>query len=268
MNLFYRHFGEGPPLIILHGLYGMSDNWVTLARRMAEKFEVFIPDMRNHGQSPHSPTHNYPAMADDVLDFISEHKIKKPIILGHSMGGKVAMLVATENQEMTERLIVIDIAPKAYDLKNIHLDILKAMQSVDFTKVTNRNEVEEIINEQITDPRIRLFIQKNLFRRERNAFGWRVNLQAIHDNLDLVADGPALEGVYEKPALFVRGGQSDYILDADFPLIRKFFPVSLIRTIENAGHWVHADAPKQLCSILREFTGQDCPYDADETTIV
>lgn len=268
MNLFFRHFGEGPSLIILHGLYGMSDNWVTLARQMAEKFEVFIPDMRNHGQSPQSPTHSYPAMAEDVLEFMTEHNMEKPIILGHSMGGKVAMLFAMENPELIERLIVIDIAPKSYDLKNVHLDILKAMMSVDFNAIRTRADVEEIINRQITDPRIRLFIQKNLFRRERNTFGWRVNLQAIADNLDLIAEGPELVGVFEKPTLFVRGGLSDYILDEDFPMIRGFFPVSLIRTIENAGHWVHADVPKKLCSLLREFTGQECPYEPEEPKIL
>ncbi|MEI6575037.1 MAG: alpha/beta fold hydrolase [Bacteroidota bacterium] len=254
MTLFFRHYGDGPPLIILHGLYGMSDNWVTMGQRLAGKFCVRIPDLRNHGHSPHSPTHNYPAMADDVREFIAEQGINEAIILGHSMGGKVAMTLAVESPKLISKLIVIDIAPKNYNLRNIHLDILKAMLSVDFKTVSQRNEVEKMISGQVADPRIRLFIQKNLFRRERNAFGWRVNLQAISDNLDFLADSPELHGTFAKPCLFVRGGKSDYIMDEDILMIHKIFPESILKTIPEAGHWVHADAPEALFKILQDFT--------------
>ena len=265
MKLFFRHFGEGPPLIILHGIFGISDNWVTIGKRLAEKFSVYIPDLRNHGQSPHSPTFNYAAMADDLLEFIEDHKIEKPVIIGHSMGGKVAMTFTLEHQEMVEKLIVVDISPRRYPGRNVHFDMIGAMMEVDFEHIHTREEVEKFLTERIPDQRIRLFVMKNLYRKTRHTLDWRLNLQAISSNMDYVFEGIDSNEVYKGAVLFIRGGKSDYITGTDTELIRKFFPSAIIQTIEGASHWVHADAPEELCRLFSGFLGKTCTAGEIET---
>ncbi|MBK6345640.1 MAG: alpha/beta fold hydrolase [Bacteroidales bacterium] len=258
MKLFYRHFGEGPPLIILHGIFGISDNWVTIGKRLAEKFSVYIPDLRNHGQSPHSPTFNYAAMADDVLEFIEAHELGKPVIIGHSMGGKIAMTFALEHQDMVEKLIVVDISPRRYPGRNVHFDMIGAMMEVDFEHIRTREEVEKFLTERIPDQRIRLFVMKNLYRKTRHSLDWRLNLPAISSNMDYVFEGIDSTEVYNGATLFVKGGKSDYITGMDTGLILKNFPKAYIQTIEGASHWVHADAPDELCKLFSGFLGKDC----------
>ncbi|PKP04021.1 MAG: alpha/beta hydrolase [Bacteroidetes bacterium HGW-Bacteroidetes-9] len=258
MKLFYRHFGEGQPLIILHGIFGISDNWVTLGKRLAEKFSVYIPDLRNHGQSPHSPTFNYIAMADDLLEFIEEHQLKKPMIIGHSMGGKVAMTFTLEHPEMVEKLVVVDISPRKYPGRNVHFDMISAMMSVNFEAVSSRQEVESLLEQSIPNKRIRLFVMKNLYRKTRTTFDWRLNLAAISSNMDYVFDGVESAETYNGPVLFIKGGKSDYIQDDDLPLIHRNFPGAQVKTIENASHWVHADTPNELCHLFSMFLGKEC----------
>jgi len=265
MKLFFRHFGEGPPLIILHGIFGISDNWVTIGKRLAEKYSVYIPDLRNHGQSPHSPTFNYPAMADDLLEFIEDHKIEKPVIIGHSMGGKVAMTFTLEHQEMVEKLIVVDISPRRYPGRNVHFDMIGAMMEVNFEHIHTREEVEKFLIGRIPDQRIRLFVMKNLYRKTRHTLDWRLNLQAISSNMDYVFEGIDSNEVYKGAVLFVRGGKSDYITGTDTDLIRKFFPSAIIQTIEGASHWVHADAPEELCRLFSGFLGKTCTAGETDT---
>ncbi|MHC1776739.1 MAG: alpha/beta fold hydrolase [Lentimicrobium sp.] len=258
MKLFYRHFGEGQPLIILHGIFGISDNWVTLGKRLAEKFSVYIPDLRNHGQSPHSPAFNYTAMADDLLEFIEEHELKKPMIIGHSMGGKVAMTFAQEYPEMVEKLVIVDISLRKYPGRNVHFDMINAMMAVNFEAVSTREEVELLLESSIPDKRIRLFVMKNLYRKTRHTFDWRLNLPAISSNMDYIFEGVETNGTYNGPTLFIKGGKSDYIIVDDFPMIYKKFPAAKIQTIEGASHWVHADSPGELCKLFSMFLGKEC----------
>jgi pimeloyl-ACP methyl ester carboxylesterase len=254
MELFYRQYGKGKPLIILHGIFGISDNWVTFARKMAAQYQVFILDQRNHGQSPHDPTFNYFALCSDLYEFIEQHEIKDPIILGHSMGGKVAMHFALENPGMLKALIVADISMRAYNRRFRHLDMIDAMMNVNFTNAEKRADVEKQIKHQIPDKRTRLFAMKNLYRRERGGqFAWRLNLEAINLNMDEVFQGIESKNLFEKPTLFVRGGNSDYVKYDDFDQIYRNFPRADIKTIEGAGHWLHAEKPEEFRKLISEF---------------
>jgi esterase len=254
MELFYREYGHGQPIVILHGLLGISDNWVGISRKLAgEGYRVLIPDQRNHGQSPHHPILNYYALTDDLGEFIEAHKLVKPILLGHSMGGKVAMRYTLENPGKVERLIVVDTSLRTYVRFNYHLKLIDAMLSVDFTAAPTRQEVQSRLAEKIGDDRLVQFLLKNLYWKEKGKLGWRPNLQAISYNVDSMYDGIFYSTRFEKPALFVRGGQSDYILDEDIPAIDQNFPLAIIKTIENGTHWVHADEPEEFYRILLEF---------------
>ena len=182
MELHYRKYGNSgdQPIIILHGLFGISDNWASYARRLSmEGFEVFTVDQRNHGRSPHSDTFNYLALTDDLFDFVDENEIECPIIIGHSMGGKVAMRFALENPEMVKKLVVVDISLKPYGPRKNHLKIIEAMESIDLKSITNRSEVESQLAKNIPEIRIRQFILKNLNRLENNTFEWRINIDGI-----------------------------------------------------------------------------------------
>jgi esterase len=256
MELFYREFGskQNQPLIILHGLFGLSDNWVTFARRIAmEGYHVFVPDQRNHGQSPHSGNFNYLALTDDLFEFIDDHKIENPMLLGHSMGGKVAMRFTLENPEMVEKLIVVDISMKAYPPRTQHKKIIEAMRRVDLSQVKNRHQAEEELERLIPEKRIRLFVLKNLHRTAQNTFEWRLNIDGIETNLDDMFDAIETEQTFDKPALFIKGGASDYILPEDFDAIRRNFPHAEIITIAGASHWVHVEAPERFYQLTWGF---------------
>jgi len=269
MDLFYRKYGKegNQPLIILHGLFGISDNWVTYGKRIAaEGFEVYIPDQRNHGHTPHSDVFNYIALTDDLFDFIDEHEIDNPIIMGHSMGGKVAMRFALENPQFVKRLVVVDITLKAYGPRVSHKKIIEAMQQVDLSGAKNRRDVETMLEKFIKEPRIRLFVLKNLYRTENNQFDWRINFEGIANNLDQMFDAIDTLTKFEKPTLFIKGGASDYITLKDFPQIRYNFPNAEIVTIAGASHWVHVEAPEKFYQITSGFlTGNPSWYrEADD----
>lgn len=256
MELFYRKYGnEGDqPLIILHGLFGVSDNWVSFARRIAmEGFEVFVVDQRNHGQSPHSGNFNYLALTDDLFDFIDDHDIENPMILGHSMGGKVAMRFALENPHLVKRLVVVDISLKAYPPRTTHKQIIKAMQAVDLATITRRQTVEDQLQSVIPEKRIRLFVLKNLHRNKENRFEWRLNIDGIEPNLDEMFDAIDIQEQFEKPTLFIKGGASDYILLEDYELIRENFPNAEIVVIANTSHWVHVESPEIFYQLTMGF---------------
>jgi len=260
MKLFYRHYGEGQPVIILHGIFGISDNWVTIGRRLAEKFEVFILDQRNHGQSPHNDTFNYFALAEDLFEFIEDHQLTNPILIGHSMGGKVAMNFALEHPHRVDKLIVVDMSVRAYPARQQHMNILNAMSSINFDEISSREEVEEIITSAVKSPKISQFILKNLYRIGKSRLAWRINVDAIYNNIENVFEGLELPYTSDIPALFVKGGASDYILDEDYELILQKFPNVQFTTIDNASHWVHADAPDELCAKFSDFLAKDCDY--------
>ena len=260
MKLFYRHYGEGQPVIILHGIFGISDNWVTIGRRLAEKFEVFILDQRNHGQSPHSDTFNYFSLAEDLFEFIEDHQLTNPILIGHSMGGKVAMNFALEHPHRIDRLIVVDMSVRAYPARQQHMDILNAMLSINFDEISSREDVEKIITDSVKSSKISQFILKNLYRIGKSRLAWRLNVDAIYNNIENVFEGIELPYTSDIPALFVKGGASDYILDEDYKMILKKFPNAQFTTINNASHWVHADAPDELCMQFSKFLAKDCDY--------
>ncbi len=260
MKLFFREFGQGQPAIILHGLFGQSDNWVTVGRRIADQFHAYIPDQRNHGQSPHTSIHSFPAMADDLVEFIEDHHISNPVLIGHSMGGKVAMTYALENPGKVHKLVIIDISPRKYPERITHTQIISQMMGIDLENTKTRGEVEKILDSKISEPRIRMFILKNLYFKIDGNLAWRLNLEAINQSMDLLFDGIRSESQYKGPTLFIRGGKSDYVPDADIPLIESLFPQVTIKTISGASHWVHADAPEELCVLLSEFLERECTY--------
>lgn len=254
MELFYREYGEGQPIIILHGLLGISDNWVGIGRKLAkEGFRILIPDQRNHGQSPHNPVINFYALTDDISEFIEAKNLVRPVILGHSMGGKVAMRYSLENPDSVSRLIIVDTSLRTYVRFNYHLKLIDAMLSIDFSRTTSRKEVEYDLSQKIRDERVVQFLLKNLYRKEKNLLAWRSDLQAISYHVEDMYDGVFYSTRFERPALFIRGGKSDYILEEDYVAIYQSFPNALIKTIENGTHWVHADEPAIFYNIILEF---------------
>ncbi|MBT3174962.1 MAG: alpha/beta fold hydrolase [Lentimicrobiaceae bacterium] len=271
MKLFYRKYGNSgkQPMIILHGLFGISDNWATYARRIAlEGFEVFVVDQRNHGQSPQSDKFNYLALTDDISDFIDEHELDNIILLGHSLGGKVAMRFALENPHIIRKLIVVDISLKAYGPRDNHRQIIEAMKSVDLTSKSNRREVDDEMAPLIPDIRIRQFIMKNLHRKKNNEFEWRIYLKGLENSIGQMFDAIETNEKYEKPTLFIRGGTSDYILLEDFPQIRFNFPNADIITIEGASHWVHVEAMEKFYQLTMGFTtGNPSWYDEVKNSV-
>ena len=254
MELFFRKYGEGRPLIILHGIFGISDNWVTFGKKISGLgYEVYILDQRNHGQSPHHYSFNYYALTEDLVEFFEQQGIESPVILGHSMGGKVAMRFALENPGDVSALIVVDVSMRTYVTHAYHRDLIDAMKSVDFAAVKSRSDVERHLAERIESPRIRQFLMKNLFWKEKDILGWRINLDVIDLNLDSMYDGVFYSTVYNKPALFIRGGRSDYIIEEDIPDIKKNFPNMDLATINDGTHWVHADAPDEFYDHVSGF---------------
>ena len=264
MELFYHRYGEkgNQPIIILHGLFGISDNWVSYARRIAmEGFEVFVVDQRNHGQSPQSDNFNYLALTDDLFDFIDDHEIEDPILIGHSLGGKVAMRFALENPHLVKKLVVVDITLKAYGPREHHRKIIDAMKAIDFSKVVTRSDVEKQLAASIPELRIRQFIMKNLHRNDKNDFEWRIYLAGLENNLDKMFNAIETTTKFEKPTIFIKGGASDYILLEDFDQIRYNFPNAEIITIEGASHWVHVEAMERFYQLTMGFaTGQPSWY--------
>ena len=241
--LYSRIEGQGQPLLIIHGFLGMSDNWKTLGTQYAsEGFQVHIIDLRNHGKSFHSDDFNYDVMSKDVLEYCQEHNLNKVSIIGHSMGGKVAMLFAITHPEMGDKLIVADIGPKYY--KPHHDEILAGLNAIDFTSKPDRTEVEEILYPYIPDFGTRQFLMKNLYWITPGQLAFRFNLEAFNNHIDSIGTALPEEAVFENPTLFIRGGNSNYILDADVPGIKKHFPSFQLVTIPDVGHWLHAENPK------------------------
>lgn len=254
MQLFYREYGQGRPLIVLHGLFGVSDNWVGIAKRIAALgFHVFVLDQRNHGQSPHSETFNYAALSDDLKLFALEHGLKDPMLLGHSMGGKVAMNFALENPSMVSKLIIVDIALRSYALSQNNKDILDVMRTVDLSQITSRDEVMAILEAHIPNHKVRLLALKNLQRVGKNQFQWRVDIDNIYKNLQDLSSDLALDRTFEKEVLFIKGSKSDYINDADTSDINQVFTSNTICVIKDASHWVQADQPELFLECVGKF---------------
>jgi esterase len=256
MDLHFAAYGIGPPLIILHGLLGSLDNWVTVSRTLGKHLQVFAVDARNHGRSPHDSRFDIPVMAEDIGDFMDSHGLATASLLGHSMGGKTAMQFALTRPDRIGKLIVVDIAPRPYP--HDHDDLLDALATIDLTLFKERAEVEDALARSVPRKAVRQFLVKNLRRDQTSALVWKMNLPVIRKEYAAIAGALPATGEFRKPALFIRGGQSSYVRDDDRELILKMFPEARIHTIPGAGHWVHADAPEEFCRVVLEFlTGDD-----------
>ena len=240
--LYSKIEGSGKPLLILHGFLGMSDNWKTLGAQFAtEEYQVHLLDLRNHGRSFQSDAFSYQVMMQDVLAYCKDNSLESINIIGHSMGGKVAMLLATTHPELVDKLIVADIGPKFYPQH--HQDILAGLNAVDFSVKPSRNEVEEVMAKYIPDFGTRQFLMKNLYWKEPGQLAFRFNLAVFNTKMDEIGVALPENLIFEKPTLFIRGGNSNYILESDFENIKHHFPNSIIETIPNVGHWLHAENP-------------------------
>jgi esterase len=244
MNLHFEAVGEGPPLIILHGLLGSADNWRSMSRRLGAHYKVFAVDLRNHGRSPHSDIFDYDVMTADLREFMEQQALRRVMLLGHSMGGKVAMQFAIDYSEQVDRLVIVDIAPKPYEPFQRY--ILEALRSLDLTRYKSFADVDAALAAEISSESLRQFLLKNLARDHDGHLRWKAHLEAINRNYDKLARSLAPERTFDKPTLFIRSGRSNYIEDDDVPLIRQIFPQAEIATLPEAGHWVHIDAPKEF----------------------
>ena len=266
MQLNYKKYGEGPPLVILHGLYGSSDNWHSIARTLSDKYTVFIPDQRNHGRSPHSDVHDFEAMKNDLKEFADALKLDVFYLMGHSMGGKTAMLFAADFPERIAALIVVDISPKSYrdevefSAETIdHASIIDALKELEIKDADTRKEVDKALSQKIKSTRVRQFLLKNLERDKNGNFYWILNLESLGKNLPRIMEGlPAAKfnngtGISAFPVLFIKGEKSGYILDEDYTRIRQFFPRAHIVTIPGAGHWLHAEEPELFLKNVEYF---------------
>jgi len=263
MKLFCRKYGSGPPLIILHGLYGSSDNWVSIAKSLSGSFTVYLPDQRNHGQSPHSPVHDYDSMKEDLYNLAGELKLQKFFLAGHSMGGKTAVNFALTWPEKLYGLLIADISPFVSENRNSaayvqHKNILNSILSLDITRARTREEVERLLSGNINSDITRGFIMKNLKRESDNSFSWKLNAPALLDNLDRIMEGIEPGDEYSEelsgfPVFFLKGEYSDYIPEGDFQKIRRIFPAADFIIIPGSGHWIHADNPEAVKKCLLRF---------------
>ncbi len=242
-NIIHSSLGVKNNLLIIHGFLGMSDNWKTLGTQYAQEgFEVHIIDLRNHGKSFHSDAFSYNLMSQDIYEYCQFHNISKISIIGHSMGGKVAMFFSTQHPEMVHKLVVADIGPKYYDPH--HQDILAGLNTVDFSKKPSRSNVEEILAHYIPDFGTRQFLLKNLYWVETGQLGFRFNLKVFTENDTQIGEALTQNAVFNNPTFFIRGGNSNYVLDNDLNEIQNHFPNFKLFTIPNVGHWLHAENPK------------------------
>jgi len=257
MKLFYRSSGQGQPLIILHGLFGSSDNWYSLAKVFADHFSVYLVDQRNHGQSPHSDGMNYDLLTEDLKDFIAEHYIKQPVIMGHSMGGKAAMNFALKYPGQLSNLIVVDIVPKYYPVH--HDAILAGLKAIPLATMTSRKEADTILSKYVPEPDVRQFLLKNLSRlptghegKSEVAFEWKINVAAIDQNIEKMGEGIIYSGKYDGPSLFIRGKKSNYYAEGDEALIKTLFPKAEFAVIDT-GHWVQAEKPEEFSKLVLSY---------------
>lgn len=251
MKLNFKTYGQGEPLIILHGLLGSLDNWSTLGKKFAENYTVFIVDQRNHGKSPHSSDFNYQLLVDDLHEFMEDNHIYSANILGHSMGGKTAMYFAMEHPDKVDKLIVADIAPMQYPMG--HQQVFEALFSVDLNKVKTRNEVDQKLQDYIQDFGVRQFLMKGLTRNKERNFIWKFNVVEIWESYKEILKTFDLDLIFEGETLFIRGANSDYIKDEYLSIIEEHFPNNDLKTIENAGHWLHAEQPEIFFNIVIDF---------------
>jgi len=257
MKLAFADYGEGPPLIILHGLFGSGRNWAAIAKKLAANWRVLAVDLRNHGESPWDAEMNYALMAGDVLALIEAEKLERPVLLGHSMGGKTAMMAALTDPDAIGAMIVADIAPVSYG--HSHEPYVEALRAIDLSRVKRRGDADEALRVAVPEAGLRGFLLHNLVF-EDDGPRWRLNLDAIGRNMDALTDFPDPPAglVYPGPAMFVVGAKSDYVQPAHHATIRRLFPEASIILIADAGHWLHAEKPAEFFDLVSRFlTGLD-----------
>ncbi len=248
-TLNYRHFGSGSPVIILHGLLGNHRNWITIGRKISQSYSVFLPDARNHGSSPHENQMDYKDLQNDLSCLIQQNELNDITLIGHSMGGKTAMLFTLDNPDLVNQLIVLDIAPVSY--QNDLSELLKIMIALDTTKLSSRSEATTYFEQLIDDDRFNQFLVSNL-ELVNGQYKWRINLPVIADFIPAIRSFPEVdkEKTYTGSTVFIKGEQSDYILDQHQPIILEKFPNAIFEVIPKSGHNPHVDQPSQLVELL------------------
>ena len=255
MKLFHREKGKAslPPLIILHGLWGASDNWLQVAEILSTNFHVLLPDFRNHGHSPHTDVHTYPALAEDICEWIESLHLKTPLfIAGHSMGGKCLMHILLKYPSIVTKAAIIDIAPKKYEPTEEHRQIIQFLKQFSFIEGESRAQLHQRIRKELKDERICQILLKNIDKRE-NGFRWRINVTTILESIQALMTWENCTKQCKEPTLFIRGELSEYIQTNDVFTIKSLFPQSEFITINGAGHWIHAQQPQMLAEALKQF---------------
>jgi pimeloyl-ACP methyl ester carboxylesterase len=255
MKLFFREYKPAnttgkQPIVILHGLFGSSDNWLTQAKLYADEYNVFTVDLRNHGQSPHDDAFDYASMVDDLAEFFKDQNLPAVTLIGHSMGGKAAMNFTLAHPDFVAQLIVVDIAPRYYDLE--HYTIVDGLNSVKLDTLASRNDADHALTSYIPESDVRQFLLKNLQRKAEGGFSWKINLQVISEKLSNIGVDLVVEGKFDKPVLFIRGLRSKYVRDSDWTRIKEIFPEAILETMET-GHWVQAEKPQEFVSLTRRW---------------
>lgn len=251
MKLYSRVLGEGQPLLIIHGLFGMSDNWQSLAKRYADYFEVHLIDQRNHGRSPHADEFSYLHLSNDIHQYIVDNQLNNVIIIGHSLGGKTAMKFAVSYAEFLSKLIIVDISPRFYPIH--HYKIIEGLKMLDFSILESRSQADAVLSEYIEEGDVRQFLLKSMYWKEKGQLDFRFNLKSISQNIANVGEALDNEANCSTPTLFIKGGNSNYINDDDEDLIFKHFTDVEIQTVEEAGHWLHAEKPQEFFEMTVRF---------------
>jgi pimeloyl-ACP methyl ester carboxylesterase len=250
MNLFFKTLGEGQPLLILHGLFGSADNWLTHARNWSQHYKVYLIDQRNHGHSPHADTMSYELMAEDLFELIARENLRDIMLLGHSMGGKTAMTFAQEYPFLIEKMVVVDMGIKPYPPH--HQIILEGLNALDIAHCASRQEAEKHLLHYVPDDGTRQFLLKNMYWKNPGELAWRFNLPVLTRDIGRVMEGLS-DTVCQVETLFLRGALSNYVPDADFQSINTIFPMATFQTIAHAGHWVHAESPDDFSHEVLAF---------------
>ncbi len=252
MILHHKIVGTGEPVFIFHGLFGSLDNWMSFARSLSShSFQCILVDLRNHGHSFHDDAFNYEIMCDDVLELMQYLKIENANMLGHSMGGKVVMHLCEKKSDAIKKMVIVDIAPRYYPPH--HTQIFDAMHLIDFDFVKTRKDAEQILKNEIDDIATLQFILKNIYWKTDTQLAWRFNINALEKNIDSIGTAIIYDSICNTPTLFVRGEKSNYINADDKKNIAQNYSNAKVVTIAEAGHWVHADKPKELLNVVVEF---------------
>ncbi len=251
MQLHYQTLGQGQPLILLHGLFGAGNNWGTVARHFSRHYQVICVDLRNHGSSPHNASQSYANMADDLLELCDALSLKDIHLLGHSLGGKVAMQFAVQHPDRLDKLIVVDMAMRAY--ADAHTHLIDAMLDIDLSTLQSRHEVDKILSNSIPQTAVRQFLLMNLIKLD-SGLTWRINLPALRANYPGLQQAVCENAQYEKPCLFIRGEHSDYVQNTDIEQIKTNFIEAQFASLPT-GHWVHAEQPQAFIDVVGTFLG-------------